>query len=172
MRSVLSRANRLLRTAGRGAVVLSLVAKLLIPVGYMPGALAEGGPIVLCGAGMPAALMAARGSGVAGADYAPAHEHIDALHHAGAHDAGHGPRGEHYAESDHGPRGEHDPESDHGPWERCVLGALAFLAPLAGADLPSIAPLGSSETPPVENTRLESRSIAVVRARGPPYLHS
>jgi hypothetical protein len=156
MRSVLRTAYRLLRAAGRGAAVLSLVAKLLIPIGYMPGALADGGPIVLCGAGMPGGLMAAIGSG---ADHASLHEHVDALHHVDSH-------------AGHGSPGEHDPESDHGPWERCVLGALAFLAPLAVAGIPSIAPLGSSETPPVETTRLESRSIAVVRARGPPYLHS
>lgn len=164
MRSVLRTANRLLRTAGRGAAVLSLAAKLLIPIGYMPGALADGGPIVLCGAGMPGGIMAALGSG---ADHARSHEHVDASHHADLH-AGHGSPAEH----DPGHDSEHGPGSDHGPWERCVLGALAFLAPLAVAGVPSIAPLGSSETPPVESARLESRSIAVVRARGPPYLHS
>jgi hypothetical protein len=37
----------------RAFAVVAIAAKLVVPVGYMPASLADGGPIMLCGSGLP-----------------------------------------------------------------------------------------------------------------------
>lgn len=141
----------MLRAALRGGAAVSLLAKLLMPVGYMPGALADGGPVVPCG-GLAAALAASSHATLHAEDMHSAPTHVD---QAGA-----------PAPGDHG----HDTEIDHGPWERCALGGLASLVPLSG-DVPiSFAPGGSDAPPAADAQALQGRSVSVVRARGPPLL--
>lgn len=144
MKTIIRKAKRLLRAAMRGGAAVSVLAKLLIPVGYMPGALADGGPVVLCGAGIPAALAA-----------------LDASSLSPHHHAEHG-----------GLDGEsgHDPESDHGPWERCALGSLASLVPIASDPLVSISTSGAAERVVIDRPALQGRAVGVARARGPPIL--
>ena len=90
--------STLLRTAQRAlraCVYVAVVAKLLVPVGYMPGPLAAGLPVQLCDAGFAPVV---------------AHAHEHAAHGGHVHHGG----GQH----------EHDQASElH--WKYCPSGALA-----------------------------------------------
>lgn len=146
-----------MRALLRGVTVVAIACKLLVPVGYMPSALADGGPFTLCGGSGPA------GSFVENVD-SPPHGHdsassgsVHAYHHAGAVSPSHAGHG-------------HDDESlDHGHWERCALGGLASLAPLA-ADLPLVLPSRmTDERPQAQAAAIFGHAVAVVRSRGPPH---
>jgi hypothetical protein len=89
----------LLRTAQRAlraCAYMAVVAKLLVPAGYMPGPLAAGLPVQLCDAGFAAVVV---------------HQYEHAAHPGHSHDGG----GVHH---------EHDQASElH--WKYCPSGALA-----------------------------------------------
>lgn len=78
-----------------GLIYLGLACRVLIPTGYMPAPLSEGGPIVLCPSGIPAALL-----GIAG--------YRASEHHNGGSGAG----------------DEHDPNGgEFNAWGSCTFGA-------------------------------------------------
>src|SRR5690606_7795229 len=84
-----AKATRMLRRIGRATAFLSFASKLLVPVGYMPAALGDGGPIRLCDSGLAGALLDASVHADAGALHDSLHGHpvaaSDSLHgHAGA----------------------------------------------------------------------------------------
>ena len=54
MKSPLRIARRNLRRVLQATVYLALACRLLVPAGYMPSAMGEGGPISLCPTGLPA----------------------------------------------------------------------------------------------------------------------
>lgn len=170
----------MLRRIGRATAFLSFASKLLVPVGYMPAALGDGGPIRLCDSGLAGALLDASVHADAGALHDSLHGHpvaaSDSLHgHAGAArnaPHGHAVAGDGQADYAHHPaqdpaRHGHDTQ-DHGPWERCALGGLASLAAIASEP---ILPIDSAPVPErihAEIAAWPSRAEVAVRARGPP----
>jgi hypothetical protein len=92
--------------------MLAVAAKLLVPVGYMPAALADGGPFMLCGSEFSAATAPASQSehGSHGHESRGPESHV---HGTAAHDHG------------------EEPAAGHHEWERCSLGGLASLAALS-----------------------------------------
>ena len=163
-RRILNKVRCTARACWRGLILLAVGAKLLIPIGYMPAALADGGPVALCGSGLPAAL-------------AMQHDHAGNLSHDAA---GHGqmPSGPHVAmpSGDHATSGHEYAESgaaqgeaptaEHHEWERCSLGGLASLAAIASEwtlDLPARASqraIAPGPERPIQTTRPAFRSRA------------
>jgi len=133
--------KRLSRRTLRGATLLAVAAKLVVPLGYMPGALADGGPFVLCPAGLPPEFR------VALADAADADVHAS------------------HAELDTRPAHDH---ADGAPWERCTLGGLAGLVPLAFTPFLVDAAPGPDGVPVFVAAAPGERTAAIVRSRGPP----
>lgn len=130
----------------RAATLLAVAAKLLVPLGYMPGALTDGGPFVLCPEGLPPGFRAALADAV------------DADRHASHSEL---------AASALGTLPAHD-HADGAPWERCTLGGLAGLVPLAFAPvLANVAP-APDRAPAFAPSAPSERTVAVVRSRGPP----
>lgn len=134
-------ARRMTSASCRVLAACAIAAKLLVPAGYMPGALADGGPIMLCDSGLPEAL-------------AGRHEHGAPEH---GHDA------DPAAQS-----GDEQPAADHSEWDRCSLGVLAGLAAVTTEwrfDLPAGGP---SRAEPIDRFYLPLGEILAFRARGPP----
>lgn len=159
--------KRLSRRALQGATLLAVAAKLLVPLGYMPGALADGGPIVLCPAGLPPGFRVTLA--VAGnADRHASHAELAASAPDADGRAASGARDD--ALSGPGPDGSaptHD-HADGAPWERCTLGGLAGLVPLAfSPTLVDTAP-GPDTAPVFAAAPASERTVTVVRSRGPP----
>lgn len=104
---------------------LGFTCRALIPVGFMPAALADGGPITVCHGGPAGAFFQAladrRPSERAATASARAHGHVPANADAHAVDAGKDPLG-------------HPDEraTEHAPWERCAIGAAFSPAVLTG----------------------------------------
>lgn len=143
---------------GRAFAVLAVGAKLLVPVGYMPASLADGGPLMLCGSGLPAALLATHEHAAAGHDHSESgHAHAASMDdHAlsGAESAVPGP-------------GE-QPAAGHHEWERCSLGGLASLAAIAAEwrlEIPAVAPERAAAPAHVLATRA---GWLAFRSRAPP----
>ena len=88
-----------------GLVLVGLLPKFLVPLGYMPSAIADGGPLVLC-----ESFAALPGQ----AEDAHTHHHSTAAHGHGATDTDEAPAP--------------DQDAGHGQWERCSLGGLATVA--------------------------------------------
>lgn len=148
-------------TALKAAAYAALVLKLLVPVGYMPGALADGSPIKLCG-------------------YVAAPPHVPP--DAGPH--GHGDHARHSSESplaaggaagpEHAGEGHahDDPTARHDQWERCALGSVASQAAIP-AEWPitvTAEQFDLSVIPPAPLRR--AVTIRSFRARAPPAAHS
>jgi hypothetical protein len=111
----------------RGFVVLAVGAKLLVPVGYMPASLADGGPFMLCGSGLPASLRSG-------------HEHAATMDDHAMSGAASEATG---SVQGHEPTQGEQPSSERHEWERCSLGGLASLAAFTAEwrfELPAVAP--------------------------------
>jgi len=156
----------------RGSLALALTAKFLVPVGYMPSALADGGPITLCNA-LP---------GIAAAESPHAdpvtQAHVpEAAPPAHAHSSSDGEHGAHAAVDTPGAgsAGGHDhdsPSASHHDWERCSLGGLASLAAMAG-DWHFALPHPGAERIIVEHGATIGRETRVAfRSRAPPPAHA
>jgi hypothetical protein len=132
--------KRALGHGGRALSCAAIIVKLLVPVGYMPAALASGAPIRLCDGYLPRALQ------LPAEQVAPT-----------AHGMAHG----------HGGHREHEHEHEHS-WEHCSLGALASAAAIAPdwplVDFSSVA----ARIEVAEQGIPTSSTSLVVRARGPP----
>jgi hypothetical protein len=152
------KAFKVIRRIGRSAAFVALASKLLVPVGYMPAALADGGPVRLCDMGLsfdtnPPARAHSLGHGAiaSGASVEDRQDSASQSHQVREEDA-----------HDHGAT------SEHGPWERCALGSLASLAALTGDSAPSILSSRLSEGDFLEPATLRGRADVATRARGPP----
>jgi hypothetical protein len=147
-RRLTTKARRFAAALCRGFAVLAVGAKLLVPVGYMSASLADGGPIMLCGSGLPASLLLAHGHAAPGdadtqsghASSAFGHVHAASQHdHAlsGAETAAPG------SELGYESTQDDQPSSEQHQWERCSLGGLASLAAFTAEwrfELPAVAP--------------------------------
>jgi hypothetical protein len=180
MKRIVKRLERLLNVGARVLGCAAVLVKLLIPVGYMPAALASGAPIRLCdgyvpvplqamahpGAAVPTAGQARAGQATAGhatAGHAMAGHAMADMPHSIA--AGGTPAAGAGAPSDDDLGGHH--EHQHG-WEHCSLGALAASAAIA-SDWPlvfSLPPAADIEA--AEESIPASLTVAQARARGPP----
>jgi hypothetical protein len=126
------------------------VCRALIPLGFMPASLADGGPVVVCH------------GGAAGAFF----EALAEARHAGGghvHDAG---------GADHADHGSHAPDdaagADHTGWERCPVGAAYAGAPLShefSLSLLSLAHVYAQAEPAAAPT---VTTVSPYRARAPP----
>lgn len=116
IRCAVNRARTIIAANFRCLAVVAVAAKLLVPVGYMPAAFADGGPIMLCGPGLLAASVSSHEPGPA------PHEQAGSTH------------SHHAAATGEAAPGQSEPEqpvSGHHEWERCSLGGLASLAAMA-----------------------------------------
>jgi hypothetical protein len=141
-----------LRVASRGVVAAAVAIKLLVPVGYMPAAIADGGPIRLCDSGPAGAIASLRSA----ANDVPAHQSGD---HAHGHAHGHG--------HDHDESG-----ASHHDWERCYLGGLSSLAAVSTDwhfSVPALRPAAIATADREFVTRL---AVFAFRPRGPPITHA
>jgi hypothetical protein len=151
---------------GRGALLLlafgGFLLRALIPAGFMPAPIGEGGPVVVCHAGLAGqmfARLAASRDGV-GAD------------HAGAHAA----QGEHSAHAGHIDHASADVAADrdvlsdpaHEAWEQCPFGAAFGAALLASNFSPDLLALEHSLEIVEPSQPTAVRPISLYRARAPP----
>ena len=167
-----NRARKNLRRMLRGSLALALAAKFLVPVGYMPSAFADGGPITLCNA-LPGIATAESPH----ADPVTQADAADAAPSAHAHPSSDGEHAAHAAAdpSDAAAAGGHDhdsPSASHHDWERCSLGGLASLAAMAG-DWHFALPHPGAERIIVEHGATIGRETRVAfRSRAPPPAHA
>ncbi len=158
------------RSIARGFASVALVFKLLIPVGYMPASLAEGGPVRLCsdvfstagGVPLPTATDDVRPSSTVQAIHSQQGKHAAHPHtHPHIH-------GEHdYRQYEHGHHHDDDVAGHH-TWERCYLGGLSFQAALTyewRMPEPAQAP---SFVLPADTEHLTRSAIVAFRSRAPP----
>jgi hypothetical protein len=142
---------RLRRLRGvASVVVLGLLCRSLIPAGFMPAAIGEGGPVAVCHGGL-------------------AGEFFRRLEAPGAAEpeafAGHGAHAAHGGQADHGAPA---PAADHEGWEHCPFGA-AFGAALPADDVAPELPTLVQAFEIVEATRPAAyRPASSYRARAPP----
>jgi hypothetical protein len=162
-------ARKGLRSALRGVFTLAVAIKLLVPVGYMPAALADGGPIRLCDTG-PTVALAARDADIAAPTQVDGSAPGDAHHlHDHDHDHDHNHRHDH----SHASGGAHDnshSDASHHDWERCYLGGLSSFAALASDwqfTPPVLQAAGIAST---DHTLLIGRVTVSFRPRGPPLV--
>ncbi|HEX6993062.1 MAG TPA: hypothetical protein VF339_02845 [Gammaproteobacteria bacterium] len=100
--------------------LIGFLCRALVPVGFMPAPLADGGPIRICDGGIAGALLAALTEQRASAVQPAADTHADA----------------HHSQHD-----DHQRGLDHEGWERCPIGtafAFAVLAYDLALPLPSL----------------------------------
>jgi hypothetical protein len=125
-----------------GLVYLALACRLVIPAGYMPAPLGQGGPIMLCPGGFFGAAPSVR----------------DDLH------AGH--HGDHHA------HGEEQSGSEHAGWEHCPVGSIFAAAALTSSvDLPVLA-LRHVLQPLEPARAIASIATQPYQARAPPSIPS
>jgi hypothetical protein len=142
-----NKAGRLLRVLARSAAFVALTAKLLVPVGYMPAALADGGPIRLCDS--------YRG-GLAAEQLSMPSAHM-------------GQHVEHAADMSAAAGEEHAHEpGQHHEWKHCSLGALASAAAIT-SDWAFALPFSAAER--IESSEQVAhghRTLIQFRSRAPP----
>jgi hypothetical protein len=146
----------------RGGAYVALAAKFLVPIGYMPASLADGGPIRLCDAG-PLAELPTR-SAAPGDHASHAHEEHADGHAASSHSV-----------PENGPAVGHDHDDSsagHHDWERCALGGLASLAALAGDGHIALPPLRPVRVAIAEVAPFSPQTVVPFRSRAPPLAHS
>jgi hypothetical protein len=145
----------------RGTAFLALAAKLLVPVGYMPASLAEGG-LRLCDSDLAAAFAAPPRAAAEHAGSPAGHGH-----HGGADENAH--RHAHEAAAGQTQPHQHDDEQDsHHDWERCSLGGLASLAAVP-AECRIALPAAAPERVAAAETIVVGRPAAIgFRSRAPP----
>jgi hypothetical protein len=154
-RRILSNAKRTVAILLRGGVFLALASKLLVPPGYMPSAIADGGPIRLCDVGLPATLVSGAGAG----------EHIVGAHEAHA-NAG-ALRDRAAAAHDQGGRSD-----KHHEWEHCPLGGLASLAAIADDWQIALPYAVQRHFVPVDFVAFDRQIFIAFRSRAPPRAFS
>jgi hypothetical protein len=135
-------------------VLLALICRVWIPVGFMPAAIGEGGPVAVCH------------SGTAGEFFRSLQEaRLESASHEG-----HATHGAHDGSAVHeAVAPATSATADHAAWEHCPFGA-AFGAALVSADVDAgLLTLGHA-LEPVESARLVSVGIvSSYRARAPPF---
>ena len=179
---------RRLRGVG-GLVVLGLLCRALIPVGFMPAAFGAGGPVIICHGGLAGEffrrLEASRvtQAGIS----APAAGH-NAQAASGSH-GGHGTPDDHAGHGIHGGHGspvghtspgapgghvdqgaphDHAPTADHEAWEHCPFGAAFGIALLAGDVAPDLPDLKDAFGVSEPSSPAPYRPVSSYRARAPP----
>ena len=140
----------------RGVVAAAVLAKLLVPVGYMPAALSEGG-FMLCDGYLPAIDMP-MSAGRMDSSAARGHSAHGAMHDSASTGTGHAP--------DDGQDRQHH-------WDHCPLGALATLAAIApaGWQLP-LHPAPSVRARETAREIFVPHTIVPFLSRAPPFIHS
>lgn len=152
--------------AARGFTALAVAAKLLVPVGFMPAALASGSPIMLCDGGRGALAAVPMAASVMGRHPVSAAELVH-RHESGAAPTSHG---QPVPGAIAGPPHEHgEGGSGQHEWERCSLGGLATLAAVAFEISFVVADPGGDLAPQVveQTWRTEERTTGFL-ARAPP----
>lgn len=144
MSSVLRSLRQRRRSRGIGGVVLAqFLLRAVIPVGYMPAAMAEGGPFALCH-GLSAATIelieAARGD----RDTGPQHAH-------------------HHPDESDEPDGAHDDR-----WAHCPLGAGVPVLPIADVPGFGLAPTPATLVRADRVAPLAANRFRSYLARAPP----
>jgi|GEM_PF-2084858 hypothetical protein len=101
--------------------LIGFLCRALVPVGFMPAPVADGGPFRLCHGGAAGALVAAllgqASTSFAADDYAHEYAHSD-------------PRHSHHAGVDHAAPDDRQ-NANHEGWERCPIGAVLAFAVIA-----------------------------------------
>ena len=142
------------RTGVAGLVLLAMLCRVWIPVGFMPAAIGDGGPVAICHGGTAGEFF--RGL---------AEARLEAASHAGHanHDSHDGSAAHEALDS------ATSPAADHAAWEHCPFGA-AFGAALVSAEVDAgLLTLGRA-LEPVEPARLVADTIvSSYRARAPPF---
>jgi hypothetical protein len=168
-RRILSNAKRTVAILLRGGVFFALASKLLVPPGYMPSAIADGGPIRLCDVGLPATLVSGAGAGehIVGAH--EAHANAGALRDrdAAAHDHGAAAHDHDGAAHDQGGRSD-----KHHEWEHCPLGGLASLAAIADDWQIALPYAVQRHFVPVDFVAFDRQIFIAFRSRAPPRAFS
>jgi hypothetical protein len=129
---------------------IAIGCQFLVPAGYMPGALADGTPFVLCHMYTGALDLGSR----------DAHEPAG---HAAHHDAA---IHEHAAGTDEAPA--HENHTGAEAWEHCPLGALSAAAALAPALAPEPAARVHERLSTTSTARAGIGALIDLRARAPP----
>jgi hypothetical protein len=153
IRRVRKKARSTLRKTLRGVAFVALAAKFLVPVGYMPASLADGGPIRLCESGPVLGTPSAASS-----PHASHAQHTHSSSHAG--DSG--------SLNDPAAAGEHDHDDSsagHHDWERCSLGGLAAIA---GEWQIAVATLPPARIAVAASTSFSRQTVVPFRSRAPP----
>jgi hypothetical protein len=125
---------------------LALACRLVIPAGFMPAPLADGGPLQLCHGGPAGALFAALAATAAPSDSQHEHHHHDRDDDGGA------------------------TPTEHDAWQYCPVGAVFAFAALVGE--PSVDVLGLVHAFAAQPTRIlvSSSRTGAYRARAPPLV--
>ena len=153
----------------RGVFIVGLLPKLLIPIGFMPVALADGGPFAICGdfGALPVAQ-------IPGATPV-AHAEHGAMSMARA---GHGDTHAHAmvgeVPTDSGHAGDHGDEHDqHHQWERCSFAGAASAAPVAVDVLGLVLePAAAGAMRPSVRIEFGITRFLTFQSRAPPLTHS
>jgi hypothetical protein len=160
-------------TGVAGFVLLGVLCRALIPVGFMPAAIGAGGPVAVCHGGLAGEFfrqLSAQTGAVAVDDTEAAHAgHAlhDTVEH-GAHASAVNPA----AAPDHGGHtGDGDAsDSAHEAWEHCPVGT-AFGAIAIGAEFEFSLPVLRDTLEAVEPAELLSQPfVSSYRARAPPAI--
>jgi hypothetical protein len=133
--------------------VAGFLIRALIPVGFMPAALAAGGPIVICHGGLAGAFFQALAEQTG--DSAQREHAAD--HSAMAH----------LAHSDHASAAD-EPALDHSAWDHCPTGVSASAAPLAQSFSFSLLVLSDRPANPESHFGIPVPPISSYQARAPP----
>ena len=135
--------QRFVRSLLRAFAAVAIVAKLLVPAGYMPGSLAAGLPVQLCDAGFAPVVL-----------HAHAHEHAGHDAHA-AHAQGDG--------TQHG----HDAAGElH--WKYCPSGALAAAGAIPVEHRLDLEPVTAHRFIPNDTASVVRTPFIPFRSRAPP----
>ena len=146
--------------------LVGFLCRALVPSGFMPAPLADGGPIRLCHGGPAGALLALlepRGSDEARFDVSALHDAASHEHHAAADVASDEHLARHAAAS-----GDH--HAVHEGWDRCPVGS-AFAFALVASDPPPVQPAAPGPLPVDEPAALVPRVLGGgYLARAPPLV--
>ena len=133
---------------------IGFLCRALVPVGFMPAPLADGGPIRLCHGGAAGALVAA----LLEQGAAPAAAEQEALPHSH-----HSHAGDHLAQHD-----GQEQNAVHEGWERCPVGAAFALAVLASDVALPLLPLEHVLAASDSKSSVPRPLAAPYQARAPP----
>jgi len=131
--------------------LLAVACRALVPVGYMPAALSDGGPVKVCHGGLAGAFFAALAEQRAT---------------TGSH-AGHGEGAEHGHAHSPGSHGDQAP-AGHEAWEHCPVGTVFAHAALTSDIAITIASPAQSFEPIAPTRTHQTVFTGSYRARAPP----